>query len=314
MFKYFFWFKEKMAKEPTWELIRELERLLGESEATSDSKKLDAIAKLKSGGSADDMRALLMAEAESSRELPKYKRAQDLVFLGHSLGGALAQYGANLFCPSSRRIPCPGCNLTCRSYNGPATNTSIDQNFMQFGREHRELIQGLSQHWKIFHQLEYGDFVPEAGESHLGTADFHEDIDSEWLDVQIQIFRPLESAHALPITTCPTHGRRIGQALPNFDYELRNLTPGQLSEYDHAWVLSGDLRETFGYRILLSPTITEIARRSIGAVGVPLMHLGSSVNGYFQSENIKRNYDGIFTCEYKAANLQPAVWLNQARV
>ncbi len=294
--------------------LEELERQLCESEATSDRKKMDAIAKLKVGDSADDMRAFLTAEGEASHELPKHKRAQDLVFIGHSLGGALAQYGAHYFGPGSSRIPCPGCNLTCRSYNGPATNTAIDLDFMKFGREHRELIQGLSQHWKIFHQFEYGDFVPEAGESHLGTEDYHEEIDSEWLDVQIQIFRPLESAHALPITTCPTHGRRIGQATPNFDYELRNLTPKQLSEYDHAWVLSGDLKETFGYRILLSPTITEIARRSIGTVGVPLIHLSSSIHNYFQPEKIKRNYEGIFTCEYKAANLQPAVWLNQARV
>jgi hypothetical protein len=289
--------------------LDELERMLDESEYP-DHAKLEKIANLRAADNPAEMRAFLFAEAEARRELPKFKRSQDIVFVGHSLGGALAQYGANYFAPGSRRIPCPGCNLICRSYNGPATNSSIDRGFMQFGRTYRELIKGLGQHWKIFHQFEYGDFVPEAGESHLGTEEYHPEYDQDWLDVHIQIFRPLEGAHALPITTCPTHGRRIGQAVPNFDYQLNTLTASQLSEYDHSWMLSGDVKQLFGYRILISPLITEILRRAIGAVSVPLIHAGSSIYGYFKPERVQRNYEGVFSCEYKAASMQPAVWLN----
>jgi hypothetical protein len=290
--------------------LEELELELNSREFV-EKEKLDAIARLKGSHNVLEIRAFLQSFAEKERELPKFKRGQDLVFVGHSLGGALAQYGIHYFGPSSKRIPCPGYNFICRSYNGPATNTSTDREFMAFGREHKEIIRGLGQHWKIFHQFEYGDFVPEAGESHLGTDHYRLD-DQDWIDVHIQIFRPLESAHALPITTCPTHGRRIGEAAMDFDYQLTVLTPKDLSEYDHAWVLSGNLKALFGYRILLSPTLTEIMRRSIGVISLPVMHLFNSVyTAYIKPEAVQRNVNGVFSCEYHAAPLQPPVWLKR---
>ncbi|MBF8263527.1 MAG: hypothetical protein HW387_1192 [Parachlamydiales bacterium] len=268
-------------------------------------EKLARIMQLKCSDSAAEIRNFLLAEAEGESELPRFKKAQDIVFVGHSLGGALAQFGIHYFGPGVRRIPCPGFHFICRAYNGPATNTAVDREFMRFGRKYRDLIRGLGQHWKIFHQFEYGDFVPEAGESHLGTNGYNEDRDEEWLDVHIQLFRPLASAHALPITTCPTHGRRISLAVRNFDYSLSLLTPEQLAQFDHSWLLSGELKELFGYKILGSPRITEILRRTVGAVGVPLLHLETIIANAIHPEKVQRDAEGVFSCEYRAACLMP---------
>ena len=290
------------------EALVELERYLKDCKSIDDDK-LDKTNELQSSENAEEMRSFLIAQAENLRELPKYKRAQDLVFIGHSLGGALAQYGVHYFGPGVQRIPCPGYHFICRAYNGPATNASVDREFMAFGRKYRDLIKGLGQHWQIFHQFEYGDFVPEAGENHLGTDKYNFVKDQEWLDIKIQIFRPMEVAHALPITTCPTHGRRIGQATPNADFRLNTLTPAKLFEYDHSWFLSRYLQKTFGYRIMVSPRITEIMRRSIGVFGVPMLHFGAKIHTVIHPESVKRDRRGIFSCEYRAAPLQPQYWV-----
>ena len=228
--------------------------------------------------------------------------------IGHSLGGALAQRGFHYFGPGMRRIPCPGFHFICRSYNGPATDASVDREFMEFGRKYREVIQGLGQQWKIFHQFEYGDFVPEAGECHLGSNNYNEEYDEEWLHVHTQIFQPKETAHALAITTCPTHGRRISLAVKNLDYQLNFITPKELYDYHHSIVLPKKLIDLFGYRILISPRTTELLRRTFGCVGYPLLRIRKAIYHTFHPENVQRDAQGVFSCEYHAAQLQPEVW------
>jgi len=291
----------KIAIKSYREALLELKHCLEEK---GDERAFATIDQLLSSENAQEIRAFLIAQAEKTRELPKDKKAQDIVFVGHSLGGALAQYGIHYFGPGARRIPCPGYHFICRAYDGPATQAAIDEEFLSFGRKYRNLLEGLGQRWKIFHQFEYGDFVPEAGETHLGASPKNFAPDRKWLDVHIRVFQPMEKAGALTITTCPTHGRRIGQAFLGSDYQLNALSPDKLYQYHHALFLSGDLKKLFGYQILISPRITEIFRRVIG-LSLPALFLGSFIYQIINPSTIKRDSRGVFSCDYRAAPLQP---------
>ena len=134
---------------------------------------------------------------------------------------------------------------------------------MKFGNHARKLLEALHIQMKIIHQFESGDFVPEAGGSHLGTTDFHPWKDQRWLDSNITVFRPLKTATALSIVTAPTHGRRIGTAVAERDYVITEITPSDLAEYDHSRWLSGRIAKIWGYRFFNSPRTSEMVRRNV---------------------------------------------------
>jgi len=240
---------------------------------------------------------MLYREAERMRELPSHKINQDIVFCGHSLGGTLAQFGMNYFGVHQGRIPTPGCDFVCYSCDSPSIDTKHDREFMQFGKKHKEVICALGQKWKIFHLFEYGDMIPLAGESHLGTTDYNPDEDC-WLTVDIRVYKPIEHSENLAILIPPTHGRRFGLAKENSDYEWTSLTPRQLAAYDHSWKLSPELLEVFGYPSLISPKLVEISRRILSLGSRPLLYLMDKIHDYTFPEKVLRDSDGVFFCRY----------------
>jgi hypothetical protein len=302
-------FDKKKSSDYYRESLDELQRCLQKS-PTGEEGALKQIKDLWANGDSLRIREFLLATAENQRELPKFKRAQDIVFIGHSLGGALAQYGMYHFGAGARRIPCPGHHFICRCYNSPATDEGIDRRFMAFGQKYRALLKSFGQQWQVFYQFEYGDFVPETGVSHLGTWQYLPTIDTEWLNILIHIFTPLKNARALAITTCPTHGRRICEARIDADYRIQTLSPDQLYQFHHAAVLPRRLRKLFGYRILVSPILTEAVRRAIGAILVPFLMIRDKIDHIRHPEPVQRNSDGIFICEYRAAPLRPHYWIH----
>ena len=205
------------------------------------------------------------------REDPRYKIHQDIALVGHSLGGALAQAGTYAFSAKINRIPLPGHQFICYSSDGPAIDNWKDAEFMKFGQKQRRLFEALHIRWKIYHQFEYGDFVPEVGGSHLGTTNYHPWKDKRWISDSITVFQPLTSAKALSIVGAPTHGRRIGTAVLERDYIITKLSPLELQKYDHSWWLRHRIGKIWGYRFFNSPRTSELVRRNVSRiVAIPL--------------------------------------------
>lgn len=205
------------------------------------------------------------------REDPRFKIAQDLALVGHSLGGALAQAGTYIFSAKTGRMPLPGHQFICYSSDGPAIDNWKDAEFMQFGQRHRELFEALHVRWNLYHQFEYGDFIPEAGGSHLGTTGYCPWQDIQWIKDGITVFRPLRTAQALSIVAAPTHGRRIGTAVLERDYTVTKISPLDLQEYDHSWWLSHRIGRIWGYRFFNSPRTSELVRKNVSRlIALPL--------------------------------------------
>lgn len=211
----------------------------------------------------------LYGQATTLKELPHYKAASDIAFVGHSLGATLSEY---YLAKRRDRLPCPGYSFICYSTNPPAIDDELDVAFMEFGRKHKELFQQIQVRWKIMRQFEYGDIFIQGGGTHLGTTGYQAE-DGVWLEQESYIFVPHEDAESLTITSLPTHGRRIGGAVRNKDYTVVPITPEQLYAFDHAWWLSPELRALFGFKVLQSPELTERFRKLVGKLMQPLFTL-----------------------------------------
>lgn len=217
----------------------------------------------------DDLEQTLIGYGHRYREDPRYKTPQDVACVGHSLGGALAQEGTFYFSAYYGRMPLPGYQFICYSSDGPAMKNEQDAEFMQFGHYNREMFSQLKVKWRVYHQFEAGDFVPQAGGSHLGTTEFNSYRDVDWLDEVARVFRPLEGADALSIVNPPTHGRRIGTAVDEKDYACTSVSVKDLADFDHPsmlWGLNRRLRKIWGYRLLNNPRLTEKVRSIAGTV------------------------------------------------
>ena len=214
----------------------------------------------------------LQRQADEFRELPddKYKQFQDVVATGHSLGASNSEFALVHFMVHNKRLLLPGHKACCFAFDPPAIGNDHDREFMAYGRKHKEVLTTLGITFETNMQMEHGDPVPEGGGSHPGTTGYDKARDS-WLVPHIRIFRPLETAQALSMTTLTTHGRRIATAREGEDYTLEHLTPADLAEFDHSWFLRGRVRQLFGYRVLVSPRISEIARKTIGCIIYPAL-------------------------------------------
>lgn len=189
-------------------------------------------------------------------EHPDQKINQDIVFAGHSLGGALAQKGMWDMLWAQGRTVLPERTAECFSFDAPAINYAEAKAFVTFGEEHQELFKALQITTSVRHSFAYGDIVPKAGSSHLGTLGPREDSLS-WLTFNATVFRPRHGATALGITTNSAHGQRIGLADAEKDYDLTELSRTALRTFDHAFWLNGSLSKTFGYKVFRSPKCTE---------------------------------------------------------
>jgi len=244
------------------------------------------------------IRHFLYAEAELHKELPQYKIAQDLAFIGHSLGASLAQFGLYYFGPRRHRIPMQGCRYICFSSHGPSVTNDQDKCFMEFGQKNREFLAAWGPAWYIRQQLEYGDFVPTVGASHLGTTGYDPEKDPVWLKHNINVFRPLETAESLGITTMPIHCRRTGMALQERDYSLIQLTTKELEIFDHAWVLPKKLEEDFGLGIFSSSKLNEACRRIAAIIASLFIRAYVAIYNSFHNP-IPRNKEGVIYLHYR---------------
>lgn len=243
----------------------------------------------------------LSAIAERYHERSDDKLEQDIYHIGHSLGAANAQLFTWHHFTKQRRVPMIGCCSYTVAFNGPAIDKEHDEEFMSFGREHKELFRLLGIRFSVQHQLEFGDVVPQGGECHLGTSGYSPE-DDDWLEFSAYVFKPNVyeapiTATALPITTLQTHGRRIREAEEGEkkDYVVTGLSPEMLVSFHESWVLPSDLRQIFGYPLLISPYISEKMRHIAGCI---LMPIGKLLTPCLEIEPPVQSHDGVTYVEY----------------
>ncbi len=242
----------------------------------------------------------LRAEGEFHRELPQYKKQQDIFIVGHSLGAALSQFGTYYYGTRRNRIPVPGCRYYTYSSRGPGFDKQHDQQFMQFGRKHRDLIAALGPRWKVRHDLAYGDFVPQSGESHLGTTGHEAARDEQWLDVECTVFRPLPSASNLAITTFGAHEQRTGLAKEGCDFRVQNIGVKTLAKFDHSWWMRGKLLQIFGFRFLRSSKGAELMRRVVSMALFIFVRLAIKLHNRIKPPLGQRDKRGVWALRYRS--------------
>lgn len=249
-------------------------------EFTEEWKELDfserlSVPRLKTReGLVRRIEAKLDRMARTERERPEDKKAYDIAFVGHSLGGSLAQGGLYHYGVSRSRIPLPDHKFVCYASDPPGMARHENANFLQFGRRHEKLLVGLGQKWKVTHQMEYGDPVPMGGSVHLGATTRFDRLYKNWLELDVRVFKPLDTAEATCITTAPTHGRRVGKGKEGRDYKFTHLTARELHKYDNNINPFGEgnrlLRDVFGYKILHSRRGVEAFRQGLATVRAPI--------------------------------------------
>lgn len=167
---------------------------------------------------------ILSDYAQEQGEDMRQKKADDLIFTGHSLGGACAQSHLAHYTAEQNRIPLPGKQCTGFFFDDPAINHDSNESFKKFGFRHRKLFKRLRIQFTINRFQEAGDIVPFGGEVHLGAAYSKEEMQAlqEWLVLNAFIHERLPHAKHHTIARSKTaHATRFlgGVAASRHDSE-----------------------------------------------------------------------------------------------
>ncbi len=224
---------------------------------------------------ANFLRDLFFSLGEACEEMPWQKINQEILFAGHSLGGAQAQGGVWHFLFSKGRVPLPGCYVYCYANDAPKVSRHDNQGFMSHGRALESTLVANGNRFFIYHKEDgRGDPVPESGDQHLGTCPSGGREYRNWLKVVINVFRELPTTTLPEITMCSAHEGRTGKAIAHLrpqgpespilpDVVYTALSQEDLWRFGQSVILPRDLRAVFDYRLFLSPLMTEKVRRSL---------------------------------------------------
>ena len=240
----------------------------------------------------------LMLNSIQGEEWDNKKVAQDIHFVGHSLGGALAQSGLNEFGPGNSRVPLAKCNFKCFAFDTPGVTTAENSQFLNFGKDNKILLGKLGQQWEIHFQFEYKDFVPLGGDYFLGTIGYNTKDHSSWLKITARVCEPLKSATDLGVITNPTHGRRFVQAKMS-DYLEMAISIDELVQMKEAWAFKGDVANHFGFPLT---ALGETFRKNLGgALIYPYFTLKSMLSKQIiRPRPYELDKDGVLFCVYHA--------------
>lgn len=167
---------------------------------------------------------LLLNHARALKEDIASKQSQNLVLAGHSLGGACAQQGLVSFVVHHNRLPLPDHHIEIRSFDEPGIRAEDNETFKEFGCRHSQLLEAQGSKFRITRRQEEGDFIPIAGEEHLGAATEQEEAAlAKWLSfdaaVQREISRTQDStitssftAHATQFETGKRHAKWVASS------------------------------------------------------------------------------------------------------
>lgn len=101
-------------------------------------------------------------------ETPEQKNQQNISFVGHSLGSALAQHSFLTHSLLQHRMPCPGKKMELHGFDGPGPAKEDVAAFMKIGAEHQELFKKWGYPFSVTQRFESSDFLGMGGERHVG--------------------------------------------------------------------------------------------------------------------------------------------------
>ncbi|MDF2577988.1 MAG: hypothetical protein K0S74_1472 [Chlamydiales bacterium] len=246
------------------------------------------------------------------KELPEYKKAQDLSFAGHSLGGTLAQQGMYHFLAEAGRIPLPKHAVHAYCSDAPAgISAKQNEKFLEFGRKHQALFHALDQKWSIDYNLEYGDFVPLVGEEHLGVIrnpQERKERTNHWLKLDMTIFTPKVGAKVLAIKNAiSAHARRFALGESAIDYDIKKISTATFARLRHTYLYKESDRKLLGYKTIYIPKALELGRKLVG-----LTHILPTIRKIKQFFSPARGHEardkhGIFYVDLDPANALAAM-------
>lgn len=239
-----------------------------------------------------EIKAFLTKAAKDLKEMPENKSKQDIINVGHSLGGALAQFFTN-YIYKKGRMPCPGNRLFCYSLNPPGVDYRVNNQLMAFGRKHQAMLNALSVLTFLFKRFEKGDIIGASGEIHTGSGAKEED--KSWLKTLTHTFVALEGAEDLATVMGQVHGRRTGLAKIGKDIDLQVVTQKQMDAFDTACLVRGRLYDLFGLYFKVS---IEFFRRVIALFGILYRDLKEMMEKTHPLK-LPRDEKGIFYTQYK---------------
>lgn len=235
--------------------------------------------------------------AKANNEDIESKTAQNLDFVGHSLGAACAQRFLVSYTASKGRIPLPDQTVSARIFDDPAISGEDNEAFVSFGNAHSDLLASLQAKFVIVRRQEAGDPVPQSGETHLGAAKTIEEQNTmrKWLRFDAALQKPSSSASDPQVRDYATaHGRLYAgakpmgawrksllqriepQKLPQRDYTITYFDQRTQWNFDHpeSTIIWSDLRKIWKLPFKFNPIYAERLRTYLSA---------AFRSGYFQS-------------------------------
>lgn len=174
---------------------------------------------------------ILHMHAEKLKETIEFKNPGDLVYLGHSLGGGLAQVGASDLI-KSHRVPCPSHKFSTIAFDAPGIHQEDNILYNEFIKKHHELFVEQDIKFEIYHQHEAHDPVP-AGGIHLGGANSKEEANilknlTHFKFTGLVMSRMKNVNHPDIRDVKTVHETRFLEGIEGLDYEAKRFCPKKL--------------------------------------------------------------------------------------
>lgn len=190
-----------------------------------------------------DAMELLNKEISEANESLETKLAQDIVFTGHSLGGAVAEIDL-VDLSRSERMPLPGCMIMGYFLGDPKILESDNEQFLQFGASHTDLFKASGVRWRLKRIHEAGDPITTGGYGlHLGAvlSENERKRFSDWCENEYIVKTRIASAKDKSIRISRfVHETQFGEGIrksfasqeSGSDFEQVNVDPVVLGLYD----------------------------------------------------------------------------------
>lgn len=173
--------------------------------------------------------------AENKGETLAQKRDRELVFIGHSLGGACAQAQYYHFLTKNHRTVLPQHKAMLKLYDAPKINREDNEDFKAQIKKHREVLQKNNIVTLVDHNAEFNDFFSLGGEERLGAARNEEEIAElePCLKVKAAIRKKIPSAKERTLREMATaHGSQWAQAQKGVDYQKWKFNAYEMRKLD----------------------------------------------------------------------------------
>lgn len=226
------------SKNPKYQnLIVELNRTIADEGLQLEGEVslfLEQLKDHKKAGKLDEMIKLFYEWADQTKELPRDKKNESLIFTGHSMGASSAAKGFVNNLVHAERVPVTRTasleaakvgrkenftkhddnTVSLRTFDSPATSALDNQSYHAYGL-HTELFTWLKTKFSIIHRMEAGDFISQGGEEHLGASTTDEEVKNlaKWSTFEASVSESL--VHATTSVIRDTHTAHASQ----FDWQ-----------------------------------------------------------------------------------------------